>query len=145
MRRLGTACPRGGGTLRRCRKQRFHCRSSIEEMLPLTIAFAYRSLPGPAIPLATRRSRVWMRLGAVPDDRDCAPCARGRRGSRLPLSDTGRESAGGVAAAVLLAGFGRLASTVRIEIPRGVLAVVLRTAHAREDDLVQPRHARGTR
>jgi hypothetical protein len=38
------------------------------------------------------------------------------------LSDTGSERAGGGAAALLLAEFGRLASTGRVELPFGVLA-----------------------
>jgi hypothetical protein len=50
---------------------------------------------------------------------------------RLHLSDTGTESAGGSAAALLLAGFGRLASTSRIELRREVLAVALRASRGK--------------
>ena len=63
----------------------------------------------------------------------CLAQTRARRRARLwwpPLSDTGSESAGGGAAASLLAGFGRVASTGRIELPRGVLAVALRAFRA---------------
>jgi hypothetical protein len=50
-----------------------------------------------------------------------------REGAALPrLSDTGSETAAGGAAALLLAEFGRLASTGWVELPFGVLAVTLR-------------------
>lgn len=48
----------------------------------------------------------------------------------LPMSDTGSEGAVGAVAALLLAGFSRLASTRRIKRRRGVLAVALRASRA---------------
>jgi len=51
----------------------------------------------------------------------------------LRLSDTGIESAAGAAAALLLAGFRRLASTRRTELRRGVLAVAMRASRALRD------------
>jgi hypothetical protein len=50
------------------------------------------------------------------------------------LSDTGSESVGSAAAALLLAGFDRLASTRRIELSRGVLAVALLASRAIRDE-----------
>jgi hypothetical protein len=52
---------------------------------------------------------------------------------RLHVSDTGSESTGGGAAALLLAGFDRLASTRHIELLRGVLAVALLASRAFRD------------
>jgi hypothetical protein len=49
------------------------------------------------------------------------------------LTDTGSESGGRAAAALLLAGFRRLANAGRIELPRGVLAVALRAFRAIRD------------
>ena len=46
------------------------------------------------------------------------------------LSDTGSETSGGGAAALLLAGFGRVASAGHVRSPRGVLAVALRASRA---------------
>ena len=48
------------------------------------------------------------------------------------MSDTGSETAGGGAAALLLAGFDRLASAGHIEVLRGVLAVALRASYAKQ-------------
>jgi hypothetical protein len=62
---------------------------------------------------------------------------------RLRLSDTGSESAVGAVAALLLAGFGRLASTWRIELRRGVLAVALRASRALRVRLKHGGKARG--
>jgi hypothetical protein len=54
-----------------------------------------------------------------------------RAHAQMLLSDTGSETAGGGAAALLLAGFDRLASAGRIEPLRGVLAVALRASRAK--------------
>ena len=56
----------------------------------------------------------------------------GSRFGCVLLSDTGSESAGGGAAASLLAGYGRVASSGRIELPRGALAVALGAFRAKD-------------
>ena len=48
----------------------------------------------------------------------------------LRLPDTGSDPAAGAAAALLLAGFRRLASTRRAELRHGVLAVAMRASRA---------------
>jgi hypothetical protein len=65
---------------------------------------AARGVPGEGAPLAAERS------------------GRPSRVCRSVCPETGSERAGGGAAALLLAGFSRLASTGRVELPFGVLA-----------------------
>jgi hypothetical protein len=83
-------------------------------------------------PAAPDRGERWVahcnRAPRPPSTTNGVACAISRRW--VVLSDTGSESAGGGAAASLLAGFGRVASTGRIELPRGVLAVALRAFRA---------------
>lgn len=68
-------------------------------------------------------------VAAPHHDQHRAARREGRR-TWLPLSDTASESAVGAVAALLLAGFGRLASSRRIELRRGALAVALRASRA---------------
>jgi hypothetical protein len=55
---------------------------------------------------------------------------RGEEPARPDVFDTSSESAGAPTVALLLAGFGRLASTKRIELRRRVVAVALRVSGA---------------
>jgi hypothetical protein len=89
------------------------------------------ALLGPTCPNSRahwRHSASWPRRPRPPPATALRPerhyCARLRRCRDCP-SDTGSESVGDAAAALPLAAFGRLASTRRIELSRGVLAVAL--------------------